>query len=496
MNVTRIIPLLLFLISFCKLTAQSDYQLFRPEIQYLYEDDEYTPFDQFQRSQFYGVRVDGTGCQELYASMALGEGGKQPCLRRLPSPFGYSICQEADSTVMDFLEQGTMVIYHGAPVGTRWKARQEGEIILTGVVDTIVQESVLGITDSVKRIVLLTQRGDTLHRLAISHTYGVVRSGFLYELPPAGRTLTLAGTSQGELGRQLPADSTYGQVRVGDRYDTETHAPRRTIGPNNSTLYEEYTQETHTVLSIDSTVGDVRYFKTVGDRLTYRVRTDGSSPPEDSTLVRDVVCRRTFSFPGAMVGVQPGARALVDSTDQGLEYRVRFMQDEVCGLTSTRFSDGAYFTDREADCGNLIILIDGGPEPLYTTYVPEMVDTFLIGMYPDRTFLRYLSNDEIECGQPYDFSDIVLATNDLGRGAARIFDLFPNPAGNFFTVDPELSIRTYQLRLFDLSGSVVLEREELRGRQNIALTGLPGGLYVVVVRGSDGSVSARRLIVR
>ncbi|MGB3799524.1 MAG: T9SS type A sorting domain-containing protein, partial [Lewinella sp.] len=361
---------------------------------------------------------------------------------------------------------------------------------------TVAQEDIFGVPDSVKQISLLTQEGDTVHRLAISQTYGVVRGGFMYEPPPTGRTLTLAGTSQDNLGRQLPADSTYGQVAVGDTYHIEKHAPRRTIGPDDTLMYDWYTQQTYTVLSLDSIVGNRQYFKTVGDRLQYRVRSDGSYPPEDSTLVRDVVRVQSYAFPEAMEGLQPGQRAVVDSTEEGLLYRIRFLQEGVCGLSSTRFSDGTYFPDRDTVCGSPLLIIDGGPEPLHTPFVPETVDTLLIGMYPERDFLRYLMNDQLECGEAYDFSDIILAVADFGPATRRQADLFPNPASNDFSVSPRAYPGPYELRMYSLSGSLILARAQLQGREQISLAGIPRGAYVVVVLAADGSVARNRLIVR
>ncbi len=51
------------------------------------------------------------GCQEWYGSLQEGlDSLARDCVHRVPSPFGYSICQTADSTVMEFGDEDRRVL--------------------------------------------------------------------------------------------------------------------------------------------------------------------------------------------------------------------------------------------------------------------------------------------------------------------------------------------------------------------------------------------------
>ena len=312
--VPRIFTLLILVFTGIPLFAQSDFLLFQPEVQYLYEDLSFTPEEQVYTSQFYGVRLSEAECQDLYASLNFERSRGNPCITSVPSPFGYGLCQRGDSVVMDFAELGSMVLYPRAAVDSVWTAVEDGLGSISAVVTAAGRESFLGVTDSVRTIKFFNSLGDTLNEAKISQHYGLVAGTFFYQLSPDSPSLILGGTSLESLGRQLPPEEVYGTLAAGDQFHLEEITPERYLTADQNELFDTHRQTTHTVVSVDSVVNGVTYFTTRGDLLEYVVPSDGAGLPRDSTIVRDTLRRLSALTALSPSGVQPGARAIVQET--------------------------------------------------------------------------------------------------------------------------------------------------------------------------------------
>ena len=479
------------------LSAQSEYRLFQPGEQYLYVDESFAYSAQVYRTQFYGVRIDSMGCQDLYASLDYERRRPDPCIRRVPSPFGYSICQAADSTVLNFRELGRMVLYQRALPGTTWVALDNGSIRVRGTVLSVKHDQVLGAADSIKVIALIGAAGDTLSRVRISQHHGVAESPFLYDLSGNSPVLSIAGTTKEKLGLQLPEDSSYGSVAVGNEYHIESIAPKRTLSADNFDLYDQHQQETRSVRSVDSILNGVTYFTTVGDLLQFNTRSDGSEPARDSVLYRDTVRQWSYRYPDELKNVQPGARILIDSTLAESMYRVRSLFLGPCGLLSTRQTFDTYFFGADSLCGEYDQIVDGGPYDLINTpWIPFPIDTTNFGMAPVHRHLRYMNIDLLECGTAYDFSDITVAVVDPHSAFSRQLKLYPNPARAGFTVEIPTGKGSCHLQLFTRTGAMVGSAIELTESTYVPIEGLPSGVYTVVIKGREGAVARRRLVVQ
>ncbi|WP_420461211.1 T9SS type A sorting domain-containing protein [Neolewinella sp.] len=488
--------ILLFVLASTCVRAQSPFQLFQPGVQYLYENENYVPLDQVFTTQFYGVRVDSLGCQDLYTSLAFDQESEQACIHKVPSPFGYAVCQGVDSTLMNFAELGQLVLYQGAATGSTWTALRNDSVTVRAVVEAVRQDSLFNISDSVKIIALIDGDGDTLSRISISRTYGLVEGTFFYDLLGDLPPLRLAGTSQDELGLQLPADEVYGRVQVGNEYHIDEVTPARQISPTDDALYDLHRQRTLTVTSVDSLADETVTFTTTGDLLTFAVRTDGSRPGRDSVLYRDTIMQWAYAYPDALRGLQPGARTVTDSLMDELEYRVRSLFRGACDQLSTRFTFEADFPSEADSCGYNDAALDGAaPGGVQAPFIPFSSDTLAIGMSPVQTFIRYLDVEGVPaCGTPYDFSDIIIGVREFDAAFDAQFQVFPNPtSGQLNVVLPGTA--SYQVRLYNLAGSQV-QSQWMRGgsQQSLFTETLPVGSYFLVVF-EGGRVVGRRQVI-
>ncbi|PPK88647.1 putative secreted protein (Por secretion system target) [Neolewinella xylanilytica] len=479
----------------CCLSAQSEYRFFQPGEQYLYLDESFTFPQQLHRTQFYGIRVDSLGCEELYASLSPSERDPRNCIRRLPSPFGYAVCQSADSTVFDFRELGRMVIHQRALPDSSWVALENDDRTVRATVVSVVQRQALGSTDSLKVIALVDASGDTLSRMVLSRQYGLVESPFLYDVAGNSPRLSLVGTTQEQLGLQLPTTSAYGSVTVGNTYHIESIKPQPNPGPNDFDRYDLHQQETHTVLSVDSIVDGITYFTTSGDFLRFVARTDGSEPSRDSVLVRDTVRQLMYSYPRELVDLQPGARTLIDTVDGQAMYRVRSLFLGPCGLLSTRLTYEAYFPEGDSLCGSNSVNLDGGePGIVYTPGIPFRIDTLTYNVSPVFRHFRYMNTTLLECGTAYDFTDVTVPTHNLYIPLVDL-KLYPNPASEGFTVEMPGAGGSYELRLYTLSGATVGSYSVKTGKTYVPLPRLTAGVYTAVIVGHDGPVARGRVVI-
>ncbi len=475
--------------------AQSPFQLFRPGVQYLYENTDFTdnPFD--IASQYYGVRVDSLGRQPLYGSLQ-PEADQTQCVLKVPSPFGYSIAQYADSTVMYFSETDSLVIYQRAEVGTRWVARDSSGIITYGeVLGMVTGNQVYFVPDEYTAIGFFGPDGVTALGIPIiiGRETGLIHATRFYRLAAETEPLQLRGVSNPILGVQLPAPADYTRVTVGDEFHIEQTRLGRDPLPDRTDFYFTHTFYTATILSVDTVDEEYTTFTYRGDVLTYS--TDDQEATEgnrDSILVRDTVQQaRAYALPDELL-IQPGART--EDEDRATSLHLLYAADS-CGTLISRLSPQAIF-DEDINCGFNSAGVDAVPGLAYSAYVPFYLDYISGQSGPYFSQLRYRNTAEGECGTPFNLADIIIGVREFDAAFDAQFRVFPNPtSGQLNVVLP--STADYQVRLYNLAGSQV-QSQQMRGgsRQSLFTETLPAGSYLLVVFEGTHAVARRKIMVK
>ena len=464
--------------------AQSPFQLFRPGVQYLYENPEYSDNPYLIASQYYGVRVDSVGCYDLYGTLGAGDAGMPTiCLYERPSPFGYSVCQTADSTVMNFDDNDPFVLYQSAEVGARWRA-YGGGIGITAEVLSVDTALVFGLPDTVKTIAFFANDTSSIgEQVRISQRYGLLEAPRFYDFPFERSTLRLAGMSAPTVGVQLPNEAIYGLAAVGDSFQIETY--NATLPPFGLNDRFERRFTTFTILEVDTTDSEVYRYRASGSFYDY----EGGYQPTAIDTVFDFTAQR---LPEELRGVQPGQAVPSVAGDSSSLSIVKAYLDD-CGLLRVRLSTPVRF--EEDGCGFDESEVDGGPGRVYTPGVPVWLDSIVALDGPYESILRYYRTADSQCGTLLDPTDIIISVRQFDPTFDAEFQVFPNPtSGQFNVVLPGTD--SYQVRLYNLAGSQV-QSEWIRGgsRQSLATDMLPAGSYFLVVFEGARAVGRRQVIV-
>lgn len=87
-------------------------------------------------------------------------------------------------------------------------------------------------------------------------------------------------------------------------------------------------------------------------------------------------------------------------------------------------------------------------------------------------------------------------SNSLPEPVGGSFEIFPNPSRDRIWLDYSDPHAVYSMRIYDMLGKVVKQRDEVRSRDDIYVGSLPPGSYVVRLNGLNGEMIARRLVKR
>ena len=490
---------LLFLVSLALAStcvpAQSPYQLFRPGVQYLYENPEFADNSYAISTQYYGARVGQAGCDTLYESLLEPVGDPRLCVYRVPSPFGSTICQGADSTVMRFGAMDSLMLYQTAPVGRRWLARDSAGVMTMAEVTAVAFDTVLGLTDTIKTIRFYRADGAEIGVPArLSRQYGLISGPLFYRIAEASAPLEVSGMSSPEVGVQLPAAEDYTRVTVGDIFHIEETRLSRNSLPTGTDFLFAQTLYTAEIVSVDTVDDNYTTFSYRGDVLTYR-STDiaGERGGRDSILVRDTTVQtRVFAPPADLLALQPGART-AEENDRFPRLNLLYALGG-CGVLINRLSPEASFTTGDS-CGFNTAGVDAETGSAYTARVPFYIDSTGGQSGPVISLLRYRNTAEGECGDPFNLADIIIDVREFDAAFDAQLQVFPNPTGGQLNVVlPGTAF--YQVRLYNLTGSQV-HSQWMRGgsRQPLATDALPAGSYFLVVFEGARAVGRRKVIV-
>ena len=468
--------------------APAAYQLFRPGVQYLYENPDFSSRTFGFDSQYYGVKLDSLGCGELYGSLEEIVRNDESCVIKVPSPFGYRICQTADSTVMHFGADAPLVLYQAAAVGTRWVARDSSGVRLYAEVLSETPATVLGMTDTLKAIGFFTEEGGTTGpTVTIAKRAGLVDGSRFYRIGQEELPLTLAGLSEPARGVQLPLAASYGLAQVGDTFQIAASNPYYLGEPFVGREGFAGSFFTVVVLAVDSSQEGAYTYEVAADLYRY-----------EQSLPVPFALDTVFTFfqprlPTERVR-QPGARQ--DSVFSGPNSSdvLKVFRDS-CGLVHQRLSTPANFTDNDT-CGFDQAGLDANPGPVYVQGVPFYLDAISTQGGPRSVVLQYLGSDTRRCGTYLEQDDILLSDKTLSDADGIPVEVYPNPTTGTLTVKLSEEAGPYDLSVYNLSGQRMQTVRGVRKQHTLSLSELPAGAYLLVVNGEGHSLARRRVIVR
>ena len=415
------------------------------------------------------------------------EGGER-CVVKVPSPFGYRICQTVDSTVMHFDDGAPLVLYHSAAVGTRWLARDSVGVKLYAEVLSEAPATVLGGTDTLKAIGFFTEDGEVAGpTVTIGKHAGLVNGTRFYRIGQEDLPLVLAGTSESTLGIQLPSPSRYGLAEVGDTLQIAAYNPRYLGEPFVGRGGSAGGFATVVILAVD-TAREGFY--------TYEVSADLYHTERGLTVPFALDTVFTFSYsrlPTEMLR-QPGARQ--DGIFSGAEsFDVLKVFRDSYGLFHHRLSVPASFAE-DAACGFDQAELDANPGPVYVEGVPFHLDEIDTQGGPRSVALQYLGSDVFRYGTYVEQADILLSADtplDAGGLAVRVY---PNPTSDQLAVTLPAAAGLVDLEVYSLSGQRLRTVSDVGDRHTLSLRGLPVGAYFLLVSNDGRPLARRRVMVR
>ena len=469
----------LFLFFFTHLlSAQSDWQLFRPGVQYLYDYTNAT----FIESPVLGIKTGTDACTEMYPSLRWYD--EFECNEIASSFMGYEICQTPTETRLLIRESEYVTIRQTAALDEKWPAYTQGNDTVWARVSFIQSMNFLGLTDSVKSIHFYRQDGvwpDYLPAenspVQVSKQYGLIQTfgfrDFPAFSPQFAAPMPIVGLSAPKVGLQNPDRASIFNFQAGD----EIHIKATTLSPwyiQGELLGDIFERKFLKALitEVEQLPGDqlIRFHYTGQELKTKRWGT----PP----VLYEVFPVETVSgiweydlSELEYLDLQPGAVVTVPAfiSEEGIA---------IVSLTQSGFCEkaGKYLSNPlEGANGCYQPLIDGvGGPSFYENLAGEYYYYSTLSGHYTREVV-YFNGDSLECGSPINFDQITTAAE---VSKAPVITLGPNPtAGPLRLQLPQGLVA--DLKLYDMHGRLFLSEDQAQGAVAWDLGILPAGAYQI-----------------
>ncbi len=454
--------------------AQGDYQLFRPDVQYLYANP--LPQDGYV-SPLLGVRVGEEPCAYTYESILPMYEEEQPggyCYRRAPAFVGRYVCQGDELTRLNIGTEAApqyVDLRPNAALGEVWLVT-DAPYSIYGRADSVRWENTLGLWDSVKYIGLYAL--DSAEELVpvsadgpikVSKQYGLVRGVFVPTLTEGLGALELVGMSHPEVGFQNPDRAAIFQLQVGDtlhirNYNTVTlgetwahvtaldRAVLEQVWWGADTLHHVFRSERRISAEGPGSNGTIRYETGVRDTFVWALESLEYLDFQPGTLLADV------SFDAQVVSLRPIA---------------------LCAPPVMGKHLGQPLVEIEEGDGCLVFLFDTQPGP---TFMIGLAGPYYgevgLGGYRFRELLYAGLLDGTSCGTPFDFIVGVQSPQ-----AADELSLWPQPVRDVLQIRwPEAATTaTQSVELWSSQGQLLRRYRVSAPLGTIDMSGLPAGTY-------------------
>ncbi len=476
---------LLSLLSFVHfLSAQSDWQLFRPGVQYLYEYENAS----YLESPLLGVKISEEPCTEMYPALRFR--GEFECNEIAASFLGYEVCQTQDEARLRVRDGEYVTIRSNTAVGEKWPAYVHDGDTVWAEVFSIENMDFLGLADDVKAIYFYRQESGGAqefipaenHPILVSRQYGLISSfwfrdfpNYTSESPTESILMPLVGLSEPEVGLQNPGWEDIFSFQTGDELHVLKTSQSISYGSQGENLgyilEKEFLKATITGVEMTTAPQQVSF-----QYNAQRLKTKRVGPP---TATYQVFPEETFSgvweyqYAGLeYLDFQPGALLLETQGDDTFQIR-------------TVYLGGASFCDKSGkglgtplsnngDCDYQPI-IDSGPGSFYRDGFagPYYYDFGLGGAYTRD--VAYFRRGDSECGTPFDFDQITSTSETPDTPAITIG---PNPTAGPLRVQLPQGL-VADLKLYDLHGRLLWSENQAHGSVVWNLGDLPAGTYQI-----------------
>jgi len=475
-------PALLLLFSGFALKAQTDWQLFRPGVQYLYayENAAYT------ESPVLGVKIGVEPCTEMYP--ALQWYGDLECNQIASSFIGYEVCQTDSLTRFRMTDTDYFTIRQHAPVGEKWPAWQWNGETVWGITTEINATNFMGLEDSVKSIYFFTETENGIQTylpapdrpMKLSKHHGLIQALWLRDFPDTPSALPILGLSAPEVGLQNPGRDDIFNLQVGDELHIltiETIALAWDAGFNHN---KKQLKATITDIQFNAATQTLRYFYT-GPRIITHY---GDQPPDPDTVFQpsfsDVWTYSLSNF--NYLNAQPGS----------------FWSNS--GINATvRVSNGQWGKINKFLAYALQDPWQGCYHVFSDNFGPINYTEGLAGAYyhdnnlfaPGSRTIRYFRRDSLELGTPFDFSWITSTTETPNVPAIT---LGPNPTSGPLRLQLPQGL-VADLKLYDAHGRLLLSENQAKDAVEWNLGALPAGAYQISAS-QDGRLFWRQSVLK
>ena len=475
----------LLCLTLLQLFGQEPYQLFRPNVQYLYQHDFPSGF---AVSPLLGIKVQDSPCQTTYDSVLPNLPEDMPdCLVRVPAFTGSEICQDGPTTLLNLQSDEDplwLELHQQAPLGALWLAALTPDSIFARV-EAIAEQGFLGLTDSVKSIALYlkNEQGALIPLyeeapLQISRTYGLVRGVVLPWLGADVGNVHLAGLSNPLVGIQNPNRGKIFGLQLGD----EIHLSRinTTLLPE-SFLHTYREQRTELMEQYWTPDNAQRVFVFSVDEKKYFAGPDASTDTIYSSNLLDTIVINWEEY--AYLDEQPGA-IIYDRS------RVLLLQEpSFCDRPAKQLS-ASFFTATD-DCINEPVDLGAGSyflEGLGGPYFSEIS----VGGFNFKTPKYANLQDGTICGEPCDF----LVSGTTAPVSATI-SIWPNPAKDQIqlTSAEELAQR-FNLSIIDVLGRTAKTEKQINLNRAIDIADLLPGNYWLLLYDEQGQIRLQSVIIK
>lgn len=450
--------------------AQDAYRLFRPSVQYMYSNpaaaSSYT-------ASVLGMRLGSQVCETTYISAQVSPTSSLPdgCIQQVSAFIGSQVCHTETTTELTIAIDGqnnVLTLRQQAPIGDSWLA-MVGLNNIFARVEAVVEESFLGLTDSVKHIALYreTSTGSLapLYEempLKISKNYGLITGVFLHWLGVETGQIELLGMSEPQVGLQNPSRETIFRLAEGDQIHTYF---QQTVNGNQQFYSENQARIVGVWWNTDNTILNYAFR---ADRKQYY---SGMGASTDTTYLEDDVYFGEVNWNNVLhLDLQPGA-VFPDPSIPSSVRVIEVIPNAFCGQAGKRLQrpmlapiDSCYMP-----------WLDVNPGPTYYNQLDGPYFNWVdISGFHIRE-LRYVSREDgFTCGNPFDFT---VATQSPRLAS---FHFYPNPATDHIRLEWEAAeTASLSLQLFSTQGQLLQSYPRVLSGRTISLPNLPTGLYVL-----------------
>jgi len=482
------------------LFAQSDWQLFRPGVQYLFDyENAGSP-----ESPLLGVKIGAEPCTEMYPALRFR--GESECNEIAASFLGYEVCQTQDEARLRVRDDEYVTIRTNTDVGEVWPAYVQNGDTVWAEVFSIEDMDFLGLTDDVKSIKFYRQESGGAqefipaenHPILVSRQYGLISSFWFRDFPNYNNDapiesipMLLAGLSEPEVGLQNPGWADIFNLQTGDELHILTIGEFIYFGSQGenlgSVLEKAFLKMTITGVEMTASPQQISF-----QFDAQRLKTKRITPP---TATYEVFPIETFSgvseyqYAGLeYLDLQPGT-LLIETTGEDTNQ----IKTVYLGGTSSCEQPGkglGLLLAYNGECSYLP-LIDFGPSHFYR-------DGLAGPYYYEQGFggasthdVVYFRRGTSECGTPFDFDQI---TSTAETPDAPAITLGPNPTSGPLRLQLPQGL-VADLKLYDTHGRLLLSENRLQNAVEWNLGTLPAGAYQISAS-QDGRLVWRQRVLK